>query len=294
VRLLRRLRPRAVLSVGGYAGGPVGLAAFGLGIPLGILEPNSIVGFTNRVLSPLSSRAYVAWPTAVPSFRPSSVRLYGVPLRGGFAAKPYAPRGTARVLVMGGSQGAQALNERVPDALALVARQVRNLDVVHQTGRDQEAVVSAAYVREGVSARVVPFLDNVAGELSWADLVIARAGAVTLAEIAAVGRASILIPFPHAAEDHQAKNAEVLASKGAAIAIRQESADRARIAVEATRVLSEAATRTIMAAAARGLGTPHAAFDVALDLLSLAGISPRHRDARTNGSGPEARRREAN
>jgi UDP-N-acetylglucosamine--N-acetylmuramyl-(pentapeptide) pyrophosphoryl-undecaprenol N-acetylglucosamine transferase len=289
-RLVRRLRPRAVLSVGGYAAGPVALAAAALGAPVAVFEPNSVVGLTNRLLAPLARRAYVAFDEAGASFRRGAVRRLGVPLRDGFVPRPYVAGGSARVFVIGGSQGALALNERLPVAIARARGELSRIEVVHQTGAGADETVRDAYRREGVSDAVVtPFLDDVAGELSKADLVVARAGAGTIAEITAIGRASLLVPFPHAAGDHQAKNAEALARAGGAVAIRQEAADATRIAAEIVRLLGDDAARVAMANAARAHGRPTAARDVALDLLDLAGVAvdldlPKRRARYTNGA----------
>ncbi|HEY8090159.1 MAG TPA: UDP-N-acetylglucosamine--N-acetylmuramyl-(pentapeptide) pyrophosphoryl-undecaprenol N-acetylglucosamine transferase, partial [Polyangiaceae bacterium] len=161
VGIVRALRPRAVLSVGGYAAGPVSLAAAVLGVPLAILEPNSVVGLANRVLSPFARRAYVAWDETAARFRASTRRPFGVPLRAGFAPKPYVARGSRRVLVLGGSQGAAALNERMPEVGALL-RRVAGLEIVHQSGRDRDGPVRAAYGRAKVErVTVVPFIDDV-------------------------------------------------------------------------------------------------------------------------------------
>ena len=293
--LVGRLAPRAVLCVGGYAAGPVSLAAAMRGVPMTVLEPNSVVGLTNRMLAPLAKRAYVAWEEAGSRFRRGAVRVYGVPLRAGFTPRPYTPKGTARVLLMGGSQGAAALNERVPEAIARVLREVPALDVLHQAGRDRDKEVRAAYAREGVErVTVAPFLDDVAREIANADVVIARAGAVTVAEIAAIGRASILVPFPFAADDHQARNAAALASVGGAVAVRQEAADAVRIALELTRLLTNDDARTDMANAARSRGRSSAAFDIAADLLSLAEIPLRTGPSRNGSRGANTSRSEAN
>ena len=271
VGLLRRLRPNAVLSVGGYAAGPLALAAALGGVPVAVLEPNRVVGLTNRIIAPFARRAYVAWDEAARVFRRASRRPFGVPVREGFSSLPYVLRGTARVLVMGGSQGASALNDRLPDAIVRVHASVSALDVLHQAGPGRDESVRAAYASLGVERVVVaPFLDDVAGAIADADVVVARAGAGTIAEIAAVGRASILVPFPSAADDHQGRNAEGFARAGAAVAVRQEQADAARLAGEMTRVLLDDAVRTRMADAARSRGRPTAAHDVALDLLALA------------------------
>ncbi|MGH7434921.1 MAG: UDP-N-acetylglucosamine--N-acetylmuramyl-(pentapeptide) pyrophosphoryl-undecaprenol N-acetylglucosamine transferase, partial [Polyangiaceae bacterium] len=148
--LVRDLRPRAVLSVGGYASGPVALAAALMGVPIAVFEPNSVVGLANRLLAPFARRAYVAWDAAGARFRPDARRLLGVPLRSEFRRVPYVPRGTLRVLVMGGSQGAAPLNDRLPAAAALVARELPALEVLHQAGRDRDRNVTERYAREGV------------------------------------------------------------------------------------------------------------------------------------------------
>jgi UDP-N-acetylglucosamine--N-acetylmuramyl-(pentapeptide) pyrophosphoryl-undecaprenol N-acetylglucosamine transferase len=271
--LVHRVRPRVVLSVGGYAAGPVTLAAALHGLPIAVLEPNSVVGLANRLVAPFARRAYVAWDEAANRFRPSARRPYGVPLRKGFAPRPYTPRGTARLLVTGGSQGAAALNERVPEAVARLRDVVPGLAVVHQAGRDRDAPVREAYARQGVEhVLVVPFLDDVASAIGEADLVVARAGAGTIAEITAIGRAAILVPFPHSADDHQGRNADALARTGAAVCVRQEAADAARLSSEIERIMRSDSERTAMAAAAGARGKPNAARDVAGDLLALAGL----------------------
>jgi UDP-N-acetylglucosamine--N-acetylmuramyl-(pentapeptide) pyrophosphoryl-undecaprenol N-acetylglucosamine transferase len=279
--LVRRVKPRVVLSVGGYASGPATLAAALLGVPVAVLEPNSVPGLSNRVLAPLARRAYLAWEEAAPAFRSSTIRSVGVPLRAGFGGRaPYTPGGHARVLVMGGSQGAAVLNERLPEAIALAAaRGARSVEVLHQAGRDRDQAVRDAYAHAKFErATVVPFIDDVAGAIADCDLVVARAGAGTLAEIAAVGRASLLVPFPHAADDHQARNAEALARTGAAVCLRQEAADVARLATELGRLLGDDSARVGMAAASRARGRPDAARLVAEDLLTLAGIPERAGD----------------
>ncbi len=283
LRLVRRLRPRAVLSVGGYASGPVTLAAALLGVPIAVMEPNSVVGLANRIVAPLAKRAYLAWPEAAGTFRPETQRTFGVPLRPGFSPRAAAAREVRRVLVLGGSQGAAALNERVPQAWArLVATPgMPPFEVVHQAGRDRDASVRAAYAALDPSApgvTVTPFVDDVAQELAASDVVISRAGAGALAEITAVGRASLLVPFPHAADDHQTRNARALARAGGAVLLPQSEADPARLATELGKLLVDDALRLRMAERSREQGKPGAALDVAADLLALAGIAARPRE----------------
>ena len=294
--IVRRRMPRAILSVGGYAAGPVSLAAAALGVPLAVLEPNAKMGLANALLAPLAKRAYVAWAEAARFTRPSAVRVVGVPLRPGFVPSPYAAHAPLRVLVLGGSQGAKALNERMPEAMARVVAELGDdrVEVLHQAGRDRDAEVQRAYAEVGLArATVVPFVDDVAGEIARADVVVARSGAGAVAEIAAVGRPAVLVPFPFAADDHQAKNAEALAAAGGAIAIRQEAADAFRLAKELLLLLGDDARRARMAEAARLAGRPDAARAVAEDLLHLARIGvaaePASPPGRTNGTAPPAR-----
>ncbi len=287
--LLRKLRPRVVLSVGGYAAGPLCLAASLLRVPLAILEPNAVLGLTNKLLAPLAQRAYLAWPVTSPLLRARARRIVGVPLRGEFTPSPYRAGASARLLVLGGSQGAKALNERLPLAVAKAEKKLPALEVLHQAGRERDDEVRAAYAREGAkNVTVVPFIDDVAHEIARADLLVARAGAGTLAEVTAVGRASILVPFPFAADDHQAVNAKALADAGGAVAIRQEAADDVRLASEITALFADAAARVRMAEAARAVGRPMAARAIAEDLLHLAHIDarPSPPPIKGNGRGP--------
>jgi UDP-N-acetylglucosamine--N-acetylmuramyl-(pentapeptide) pyrophosphoryl-undecaprenol N-acetylglucosamine transferase len=273
--LVRRLRPRAVLSVGGYASGPATLAAALLGVPVALLETNSTAGLANRLLAPFARCAFVAWDEVTTSFRASTVRKYGVPLRAGFVPRPSLPRHeSVRVLVMGGSQGAAFLNERVPEALGRAVLPGRAIDVLHQSGTGREPPVREAYARARIErARVVPFIEDVAQAIADADLVVARAGAGTIAEITAIGRAALLVPFPHAADDHQARNAQALARAGAAVCVLEGQADL--LAVEVGRLLSDDEGRGAMADRARARGRPDAAARVAKDLLALGAIGQR-------------------
>jgi UDP-N-acetylglucosamine--N-acetylmuramyl-(pentapeptide) pyrophosphoryl-undecaprenol N-acetylglucosamine transferase len=272
-KLVRRLRPEVVLSVGGYAAGPVSLAARLLGVPLALLEPNSTLGLTNFVLSPLASRAYVAFDEVGRRFRPSIVRPYGVPLRPGFEPAPYRPSpGRARLVVFGGSQGSEGLNRALPEAAEALAREVPGLTIVHQAGRGRAEATRAAYAARGLggAAEVVEFSDDVPTLVASADLVVARSGAGTLAELCAVGRASLLVPYPFARDDHQRKNAEALAAAGGAAWLAQAEATPARLARELAALLGSPGRLADMAEAAARRGAPDAAGLVARDLVGLA------------------------
>ena len=293
--LVGRLSPAVVLSAGGYAAGPVALAAWSAGVPVALLEPNGVLGLANRWLRPLVRRAYVAFPEVEAAVGERRALRTGVPLRRGFAPIGYrAVAGRMRVVVLGGSQGALALDRTLPEALGLALRETPGLDVLHQCGKGREAEVRAAYERAGVAAEVVPFIDDVAGALAGADVVVGRAGAGFLAELCVVGRASILVPFPFAADDHQRRNAESLAAEGAATCIVQSEASAERLAGAIVALGRDVEARTRMAVAAGSRGRPDAARDVARDLLTLGGIGRRAVEptsdgaARTRGSITEA------
>jgi UDP-N-acetylglucosamine--N-acetylmuramyl-(pentapeptide) pyrophosphoryl-undecaprenol N-acetylglucosamine transferase len=221
---LRRYRPAAVLGMGGFVAGPGGLAAWLSRRPLIIHEQNSVAGSTNRWLAPLAARVFEAFPGSFP--KRVHAELVGNPVRRSLVpaepprARLAARRGLRRrVLVIGGSQGARILNETVPKALALLAAGARP-EVWHQAGRGL-ADARAAYAQAGVDARVVEFIDDMSEAYQWADLVVARSGALTVAELAMVGVGAILVPFAAAIDDHQTLNARHFAKGGAAIVIAQ-------------------------------------------------------------------------
>jgi len=292
--LMKRLNPAAVLSVGGYAAGPVSLAALTLGVPLALLEPNSVMGLANRLVAPLAERGYVAFAEAERHFRRGRVLRAGVPLRAGFQPVQYpAPNetGTAalRVLVLGGSQGAKALNEAVPRAAAKLGAA---LAIVHQCGPAHAEAVRALYAELGLAetVRVVPFIDDVPAALAHADLVVGRSGAGALGEMCAVGRPGLLVPYPFAAGDHQRVNADALVRAGGALSLEHTDATAERIAHEIGLLAADRPRLARMAAAARDFGKPAAARSVALDLLELAGLlaGDRARPESGRGRSPEA------
>jgi UDP-N-acetylglucosamine--N-acetylmuramyl-(pentapeptide) pyrophosphoryl-undecaprenol N-acetylglucosamine transferase len=271
--LVRRLEPDVVLSLGGYAGGPISALARVAGVPVTLLEPNSVLGLSNRLLTPFAERAYTTFPETERSLRPSVVRRFGVPLRRTFAPSEYkAKEGPLALLVLGGSQGAKGINATLPHAVALAARAGADVRVTHQTGRDRDVDVRAAYASLGIADRatVVPFIDDVAAALAAADLCVARSGASSCAELCAVGRAAILVPFPFAADDHQYKNARSVEAGGGAVTIAERDATPERVAAEISALAKAPARREAMANASRALGKPDAARAVALDLYQLA------------------------
>jgi UDP-N-acetylglucosamine--N-acetylmuramyl-(pentapeptide) pyrophosphoryl-undecaprenol N-acetylglucosamine transferase len=282
--LVRRLDPDVVFSVGGYAAGPVTLAAWSARVPVTLLEPNAVIGFTNRLLAPFIRRAYAGFPETADAFRGDTALFTGVPLRRRFEPAPYRPADPPRILVTGGSQGAKALNETVPHAVAACLRAGLRLVVEHQTGRDKDAEVRRLYDELGIAAHVEvkPFIDDVAAALARADLVIERAGAGSCAETCAVGRPAILVPYPFAADDHQRRNAQSLERAGAAICIPQPSLTADRLTAELHRLLADPALRADMAAKSAARGRPSAAASVAQDLLAIASFTRRHEDTKVS------------
>jgi UDP-N-acetylglucosamine--N-acetylmuramyl-(pentapeptide) pyrophosphoryl-undecaprenol N-acetylglucosamine transferase len=280
--LISTYKPELVIGVGGYASGPMLLAAAARGVPTAILEQNAHVGLTNRLLAPIVGRAYVAWEEAAEQLGRKRAKLYGNPVRRAFVDAARAaladPDGfearSRKILVLGGSQGARALNEAVPAALAELGLSERGLEIVHQTGAAMRDAVEARYRELGVQAEVVSFVEDMARAYASASIVIARAGATTLAELCAVGRPSVLVPYPHAADDHQARNAEALERAGAAIAIREHALTSERLRDELRGLLDEPARRARMAEAARAQGRPDAAAAIVDDLLAWVGGEP--------------------
>lgn len=270
--LVKRLEPDVVLSIGGYAAGPVGVAAYALGVPVALLEPNSVPGLSNRLLSPFVRRAYTVFPEAERRFRPTTVRGFGLPLRPGFVASEYEPaEGRGRVLLLGGSQGAAALNEAMPAAVARVRKELPWLTVLHQAGKGRGDEVRRRYqelgIEEGVEVR--DFVEDVPAELAAADVVLTRAGAGAICEVCLVGRAAIYVPYPFAADDHQRKNAEALAEAGAGVCVRQGEASSERLAQELIALLLSPERRVRMASRAKERGRPGAEAQIARDLLGL-------------------------
>ena len=266
-RVLVQRRPRAVVSFGGYAAGPGGLAAKLAGVPLLVHEQNRAAGLTNRVLAKLARRVLTGFPQTF-----ANEEVVGNPVRAAIAAvAPPAERfatrnGDLRLLVLGGSQGARALNAAVPQALRAldgVAFEVR-----HQCGEKLRADAESAYAQAGIAASVEPFIADMAAAYAWADLVVCRAGALTLAEVCAVGVGSVLVPFPQAVDDHQTRNAEYLVERGAALLIPQDDMLAEHLAATLRELAADAARREAMAVAARALAKPDAAARVADAVLA--------------------------
>jgi UDP-N-acetylglucosamine--N-acetylmuramyl-(pentapeptide) pyrophosphoryl-undecaprenol N-acetylglucosamine transferase len=265
-RHIRRLKPDVVLGLGGYVAFPGGMMASLLNRPLALHEQNAVAGLANRVLSTVSDKVMVAFPGAL-----KSGEWTGNPVRSEIAAlaapeQRFAGRGGAlRLLVVGGSLGAQALNEAVPKAVAMISS---NVSVVHQSGEKHLEALRKNYREAGVEGELVAFIDDMARCYAEADLVICRAGAVTIAELSAGGMASILVPFPHAVDDHQTANARFLADRGAAILLQQSDMTAEKLA-QMIRALDRPALLE-MAKKARAAGKPDAARIVAQRCMEIA------------------------
>jgi UDP-N-acetylglucosamine--N-acetylmuramyl-(pentapeptide) pyrophosphoryl-undecaprenol N-acetylglucosamine transferase len=268
---LRQRQPRAVISFGGYAAGPGGLAARLAGIPLLVHEQNRAPGLTNRVLAKFARRVLTGFPQ---TFAGGREEVVGNPVRAEIAAiapplQRFGQRdGALRLLVLGGSQGARALNEAVPRALLALGGTA--IAVRHQCGEKLRADAEAAYAQAGIDASVEPFIADMAAAYAWADLVVCRAGALTLAEVCAAGVGSVLVPFPQAVDDHQTRNAEFLVERGAALLLEQDAALAARLADVLRDLAGDAGKRHAMAEAARLLAKPDAAARVADAVLQEA------------------------
>ncbi|KAB8313834.1 undecaprenyldiphospho-muramoylpentapeptide beta-N-acetylglucosaminyltransferase [Tolypothrix campylonemoides VB511288] len=269
-RVVRAQRPRAVISFGGFAAGPGGIAAKLAGIPLVVHEQNRAPGLTNRVLSKVAARVMTGFPGTF-----AGEHAVGNPVRAEIAAVAppsarFAARGDAplRLLVLGGSQGARALNEAVPQAIAAL-RGAHAFEVRHQSGERLREDAERAYREAGVAASVEPFVADMAAAYAWADVVVCRAGALTLAELCAVGVGSVLVPFPQAVDDHQTRNAEVLVERGAARLQAQGADLGARLATE-LHALADRGVLLRMAEAARALAKPDAAERVADAVIELS------------------------
>jgi UDP-N-acetylglucosamine--N-acetylmuramyl-(pentapeptide) pyrophosphoryl-undecaprenol N-acetylglucosamine transferase len=259
--VIREVRPDVVLGMGGYITFPGGVMARLLGKSLVIHEQNSVAGLSNKLLAKVAQRVLSGFPDVLPK-----ARWCGNPVRAEIAqlaspATRFSSRtGKLKVLVVGGSLGAQALNEAMPKALALIPEATRP-ELIHQTGKKHFDSVQALYSGAAVSGQIQAFVDDMAGAYAEADVVICRAGALTVAELAAAGVASILIPYPHAVDDHQTHNAQFLSAQGAAILLPQSALNAVTLArylqdLDRTKLLS-------MAVAARALAKPDAAISVA-------------------------------
>jgi UDP-N-acetylglucosamine--N-acetylmuramyl-(pentapeptide) pyrophosphoryl-undecaprenol N-acetylglucosamine transferase len=276
-RVISKRRPAVVIGVGGYSAGPVVLLAAWRGVPTMVLEQNAAPGVTNRWLSRWVDAAAVNYDETLSYFRGKGF-VAGNPVRSEFLARrpePESPRdGLQRLLVLGGSQGAHAINVAMVAAAAELVR-TGIVELVHQTGPRDVGMVREEYERRGVPARVEAFLDPVVDAMRAADLIICRAGATTLAELAALGRAAMLVPLPTAADDHQRRNAQVVAAAGAAVVVDEVGLAAPVLVHAVSTLLADAGRLTSMRAAMRQFARPDAAERIVDRALALAGTAGR-------------------
>ncbi len=297
--ILREFRPDVVVGVGGYLAGPVLLEAALLRIPTILIEPNARPGFTNRLLAPVVRAAAVGFEETASLFG-KKARVTGHPVRRGFfdipprragaitaalqparepqlvaaasqvLAQPSVALSQFTILVVGGSQGSRAINRAVVDAFALPELEQVRIRIIHQTGEPDYNEVRTTYHERGVPAEVHAFIDDMPGTLAQADLIISRAGATAVAELAAAGRAAVLIPFPGATDQHQLENARAMERAGAARVIVQAELTPERLAATVRELMASPALLETMGCAARSLARPDAASRIADMVEALA------------------------
>jgi UDP-N-acetylglucosamine--N-acetylmuramyl-(pentapeptide) pyrophosphoryl-undecaprenol N-acetylglucosamine transferase len=282
-RIIRSFDPDVVVGVGGYASGPIVATAWLLRRPTAILEQNSVPGVTNRILGKLVRRVFASFPDPRGHFPAAKVVIAGNPIRAALVERLAEARGEAgagagsparapRLFVFGGSQGARAINRALTDAAATLAANLPGLEIWHQTGQAELDATRAGYAEAGLAepqVRVVPFIKDMSEPYAWCDLVVCRAGATSLAELAAVGCPALLIPFPRAADDHQTHNARSLVDVGAARMIPEAELDRERLIAELTSLLGDAERLASMRANMLAAATPDAAAAIHAQLRAM-------------------------
>lgn len=273
--IISRFRPDVAIGVGGYASGPPIAAAWLFGVPCVLLEQNSVPGITNRILSRFARVVFTTFPASERYFASSKVLLLGNPIRRQLLDNFLRSRGPKserfRLLVLGGSQGARGINQRMGEAAPLLVAAIPNLAIKHQTGEHDAPAVSEAYRVAGVDAEVVSFISDVSSAYRDADLVVCRAGATTLAEVTVAKKASVLIPYPHAADNHQEKNAEDVVRAGAAVMLREAETTGRQLAEQIIEIARDDALRARMEIAAARVGRPEAAREIVDACEAIAG-----------------------
>jgi UDP-N-acetylglucosamine--N-acetylmuramyl-(pentapeptide) pyrophosphoryl-undecaprenol N-acetylglucosamine transferase len=277
-KILQAFDADAVIGVGGYASGPLLVAAKSMGLPTAVCEQNSVPGITNRILGKLVDAVFCTFPSSAPFFPASKVRLVGNPVRKSFRDAARARATTTHferglVFTFGGSQGARPLNEMAPRALQLLKAKGIDVRALHQAGVDAVKGVQAAYADASVNAEVTPFIDDMVSAYRRAHVVLCRAGATSCAELTALGVPAILVPFPQAADDHQTKNAKDLVDAGAAILLPQSAMTPESLANAIEQLLTDDDHRARLAEGARAAGRLQAADVVAR--AAIAGFRAR-------------------
>jgi UDP-N-acetylglucosamine--N-acetylmuramyl-(pentapeptide) pyrophosphoryl-undecaprenol N-acetylglucosamine transferase len=275
VQLLRVHRPKVVLGMGGFASGPGGFAAWLLRRPLVIHEQNAAAGLTNRLLARLATEVLQAFPDAFSD--KVQAQTIGNPVRADIFELPSPEQrmnrdaGPLRLLVLGGSQGALVLNETVPAAVAELAASESAFDIWHQSGPATYDAACQAYLEAGVEARIEPFIEDMKSAYGWADLVVCRAGALTIAELAAAGVGSVLVPYPSAVDDHQTRNALFMVDADAAVLIPQTALSAKSLAEQLQRFAADRELLVATAMNARAQAKPEATHDLMQACLRACG-----------------------
>ncbi|PIR21366.1 MAG: undecaprenyldiphospho-muramoylpentapeptide beta-N-acetylglucosaminyltransferase [Deltaproteobacteria bacterium CG11_big_fil_rev_8_21_14_0_20_47_16] len=276
--LLKRLKPDLVIGVGGYASAAAGVAAVSMGVPLVIHEQNSIPGLTNRLLGRIAKKVFITFPQAANYFSPSKVVPVGNPVRQQVLADIMKTTSDSTssefvVFVFGGSQGARSLNQAMLAALPYLKTLSRPLRVVHQVGSQaDEKAIANVYRQAGVNAEVHQFIHDMGHYYRQADVVVARSGAGTLAELALVGKPAILVPYPFASDNHQEANAQAYVSEGAARLIPDQELDGPRLAGELKGLLEDHLSRKAMGTCMKQMATPNAAVDIVNEGMRLLNV----------------------
>lgn len=285
-QILKRYSPDLVLGVGGYASAPLCLAARGMQIPCFIHEQNAIPGLTNRLLAKVAGRVFISLEESRSFFPEGKILLTGNPLRkaildqvgqqnpSALSGSPLYQRGAGgnfHLLVFGGSQGARSINQAMIAALPHLGSSKARLSVVHQTGQSDSREMSEAYQAHGVQAQVLPFIDDMAAAYRTADLVLCRAGATTIAEVTACGKACLFIPFPHAVDDHQRKNAEALLKEDACRMLLEQELSGERLAAEIETLIAHPDDLATLGQNARSLARLDAAQIIVDEMIGIKG-----------------------
>ena len=282
---LKSFRPHVVLGVGGYVSGPALLAARMLRIPAALHEQNLIPGLTNRLASRFAKTVFVSFKETVKYFPKNRVIFTGNPIRKNIIQSPnhqITKSPNFRLLVLGGSQGARCLNRLAGSAIQVLWQSGFHLEIIHQTGKLDVSHVEKFYKDANIPAKVTPFISNIGESYSWADLVICRAGAGTLAELTTLGKPSILIPYPWATDSHQDANAGKLTEAGAAKYFLEEEIGAIKLAGEIQSLLEDPQNLINMGENARKLGKPTAATEIASTLIEMAGHTFLYSETETN------------
>lgn len=273
LKIIRDFKPDLAFGVGGYASGPTILVARLAGIKTAIAEQNALPGITNRLLGFIVDKVFITYPETSRWFSPAKTVLTGNPVRRGFY-REHQDENTAAakrftLLVFGGSQGAAAINEAMIDAILHLNKASLNLRIIHQAGRKDLAYVTKSYEDYGLDAEVLPFIMDMPKSMREADLVICRAGATSIAEITSLGKAAILVPYPFATHDHQTKNAQALAGRGAAELISQQRLSGPKLAQTILKFYNNREMLAAMGKKAAALGQPEAASSIVDHLLAM-------------------------